>query len=159
MNNDIDRLLSQKQPTSKVPPGLHESIMKSVRACSQRESSGSTKGTPAQWIARALSAFVQKPAYGLSLVLIVSACTVLTVKQLQNPTAKPLVAAAPVPPLDPALTARLQDTWNFLDQVGTNAPALISRPITQQLDQLSSQFHRTTELLLASIPRPPENEN
>lgn len=145
MKDKIDRLLRERQSLPHSSQEFHDSIMRAVRA--------SRSEAATQPVAPRMSMFSwPRLAYGMAIICVAALSAFLWVHQMdRHPIKTASISAAPTP----ALADQLQATWNLLDQVGTNGPALLARPITQQLDQLSSDFHKTTQLLLASLPMPP----
>lgn len=127
----VEHLLEQPQPLPKVPDEVHNAILRAVRksACE-----------PGICRMGAWSDFFkpQAVAFALAVLLLAGGSWWTVDSRTMRHSA--------------ALTSQMSETFAFIDGFGTNAPMLLARPIEAQFSELTNDFNRTTEIVLASLP-------
>jgi|GEM_PF-1250585 len=128
---DIERLLAQPQPLPKVSAEMHNAILRAV----QKSACGPSPKSVWSWNA------ILKPqalVYALTVLLLAgSAWWTVDNRSLRHKA---------------VLTSQMSETFAFIDGFGTNAPMLLARPIEAQFSELTNDFNRTKEIVLASLP-------
>jgi hypothetical protein len=126
----LEQALKKEPVETPLPPSLHESIMRAVRAAEQRRVPVSNHGL--RWI----------PAFGLAAVALIGVWLAIHDSSRHAPmpanTTLPFGSAATV--------------LELKGKVANDLPASVMAPLTEELAHINRDMAQTAQFLLAALP-------